>query len=158
VSTASIPNRPAFRAQEVCEIASVQPYVLRGWEAEFPDLGVAKVPNGPRVYRRADVERVLRLKHLIQVEGLTLSGARRRLEEEAAPDLFDVGANGADGVGNPEGVVAPVADHQVRAHLQEVRQGLQWILETLETSRVDTFELAAVTGKARKSAGRKVAK
>ena len=89
VTSVVIPNRPAFRAQEVCEIAEVQPYVLRGWEAEFPDLGVAKAPNGPRVYRRADVERVLKLKHLIQVEGLTLAGARRRLEEQDEPDLLE---------------------------------------------------------------------
>lgn len=148
VSTASIPNRPAFRAQEVCEIASVQPYVLRGWEAEFPDLGVAKVPNGPRVYRRADVERVLRLKHLIQVEGLTLSGARRRLEEEAEPDAAVDEVSGSDGVGGEVGL--PFVTDEARAHLQEAKQGLQWILKTLETSRVDAFELAAVTGKARK--------
>jgi DNA-binding transcriptional MerR regulator len=71
----------------VCEIAQVQPYVLRSWEAEFQDLGVAKVQGGPRVYRRADVERVLRIKHLLFVEGLTIAGARRKLQDEqpAAP-------------------------------------------------------------------------
>src|SRR4026209_2870513 len=77
-----IPNRSLFRQPEVCEIAEVQPYVLRSWEAEFPDLGVAKTPGGPRIYRRADVERVLRLKHLLFGDGLTLAGARRRLSEE----------------------------------------------------------------------------
>ena len=75
VSTVEIPNRSLFRQPEVCDIAQVQPYVLRTWEAEFPDLGVAKTQGGPRVYRRADVERVLRLKHLLFVEGLTLAGA-----------------------------------------------------------------------------------
>ena len=75
-----IPNRSLFRQPEVCEIAQVQPYVLRSWEAEFPDLGVAKTAGGPRVYRRADVERVLRIKHLLFVEGLTLAGARRKLQ------------------------------------------------------------------------------
>ena len=60
----------------------MQPYVLRSWEAEFPDLGVAKTQGGPRVYRRADVERVLRIKHLLFVEGLTLAGARRKLQDE----------------------------------------------------------------------------
>lgn len=78
-----IPNRSLFRQPEVCEIASIQPYVLRSWEAEFPDLGVAKVQGGPRVYRRADVERVLRIKQLLFVEGLTLAGVRRRLSEDA---------------------------------------------------------------------------
>jgi DNA-binding transcriptional MerR regulator len=77
-----IPNRSLFRQPEVCEIAQVQPYVLRSWEAEFQDLGVAKVQGGPRVYRRADVERVLKIKHLLFVEGLTLAGARRRLQDE----------------------------------------------------------------------------
>ena len=81
-----IPNRSLFRQPEVCEIAQVQPYVLRSWEAEFKDLGVAKTQGGPRVYRKADVERVLRIKHLLFVEGLTIAGARRRLQdEEVAP-------------------------------------------------------------------------
>lgn len=86
--TVEIPNRSLFRQPEVCELAQVQPYVLRSWEAEFPDLGVAKTEGGARVYRRVDVERVLRLKNLLFVEGLTLAGARRRLAEEgksAAP-------------------------------------------------------------------------
>ena len=86
-----IPNRSLFRQPEVCEIAQVQPYVLRSWEAEFQDLGVAKVQGGPRVYRKADVERVLKIKHLLFVEGLTLAGARRRLQDEQgtpAPDAM----------------------------------------------------------------------
>jgi DNA-binding transcriptional MerR regulator len=82
VTTAEIPNRSLFRQPEVCEIAQVQPYVLRTWEAEFPDLGVAKTEGGPRVYRRADLEFVLRIKHLLFVEGLTLAGARRKLLDE----------------------------------------------------------------------------
>ena len=77
-----IPSRSLFRQPEVCEIAQVQPYVLRSWEAEFQDLGVAKTQGGPRVYRRADVERVLRIKHLLFVEGLTIAGARRKLQDE----------------------------------------------------------------------------
>lgn len=91
-----IPNRSLFRQPEVCEIAQVQPYVLRSWEAEFQDLGVAKVQGGPRVYRRADVERVLRIKHLLFVEGLTIAGARRKLQDEqlvaapASPELDDL--------------------------------------------------------------------
>ena len=56
--------------------------MLRSWEAEFPDLGVAKTAGGPRVYRRADLEFVLRIKHLLFVEGLTLAGARRKLFDE----------------------------------------------------------------------------
>ena len=84
VTTVEIPNRSLFRQPEVCEIAQVQPYVLRSWEAEFPDMGVTKTEGGPRVYRRADLEFVLRIKHLLFVEGLTLAGARKKLLEESA--------------------------------------------------------------------------
>ena len=169
VSAVSIPNRPAFRAQEVCEIADVQPYVLRGWEAEFPDLGVAKTPSGPRVYRRADVERVLKLKHLIQVEGLTLAGARRRLEEQASPDLFEEVAQAEQqkaarvaqkpkAVTPVETVVAgplekPSMNGEAKVHLQEAREGLQWILNTLNGSdgSASEFALAAGAAKAKRS-------
>ena len=82
MTTIEIPNRSLFRQPEVCEIAQVQPYVLRTWEAEFPELGVKKSESGPRVYRRADLEFVLRIKHLLFVEGLTLAGARRKLIDE----------------------------------------------------------------------------
>lgn len=123
MSPAAIPNRAVFRAQEVCELAEVQPYVLRSWEAEFPDLGVAKNAQGPRIYRRADVERVLRIKHLLFVDGLTLAGARRRMTEEglAAPDEE---VNDAD--------VAAMLDADTRQGLRDVRRGLQWILGVLD--------------------------
>jgi len=76
-----------FKAAEVCELVKVQPYVLRSWESEFKDLGVAKSGSTARVYRREDVELVLRIKHLLLIEGLTLAGVRRRLEEESEPPL-----------------------------------------------------------------------
>src|SRR5262245_29488256 len=114
-----IPNRALFKAAEVCDLVKVQPYVLRSWEAEFPDLGVSKAAGGPRVYRRTDVEQVVRIKHLLLVEGLTLAGARRKLQEEAAPVAAD----------------APVIDELIGRHtrdrLTEVKRGLQSILELL---------------------------
>src|SRR6202007_2869133 len=72
-----IPKRALFKAAEVCDLAQVQPYVLRSWEAEFPELGVSKSDGAPRTYRRTDVEQVLRIKHLLLVEGLTLAGGGR---------------------------------------------------------------------------------
>ena len=67
-----IPKRALFRAAEVCDLLKVQPYVLRTWESEFPELRIAKTSGGPRVYRRTDVEQVMRIQHLLLVEGLTL--------------------------------------------------------------------------------------
>jgi DNA-binding transcriptional MerR regulator len=83
-ASAESQKRAWLKAGEVCELAQVQPYVLRTWELEFPDLGVTKTPGGPRMYRRADLDRVLRIKQLVFGEGLTLAGARRKIEEERA--------------------------------------------------------------------------
>ncbi len=118
-----IPNRPVFRSQEVCEIAAVQPYVLRSWEAEFPDLGVAKTPAGPRMYRRADVEKVLRIKHLLFVDGLTLAGARKQLQQEGGTRAAAAAIDDAD--------VAAMLDEEARQSLRDIRGGLQWILGVL---------------------------
>ena len=116
VDSVEIPNRSLFRQPEVCEIAKVQPYVLRSWEAEFPDLGVAKTAGGPRVYRRVDVERVLQLKHLVYVEGLTLAGARRKLSEEH-PDAT------ADSAALNE--VAELLGADARDRILHVKRGLR---------------------------------
>ena len=116
VDPVEIPNRSLFRQPEVCEIAKVQPYVLRSWEAEFPDLGVAKTAGGARVYRRVDVERVLRLKHLLYVEGLTLAGARRKLSEEHPESASDSTALNE---------VAELLGADARDRILQVKRGLR---------------------------------
>jgi DNA-binding transcriptional MerR regulator len=126
-----IPKRALFKAAEVCDLTKVQPYVLRCWEAEFPDLGVAKTAGAPRVYRRADVEQVLKIKHLLMVEGLTLAGARRRLEEESAPVARDVP------------VIDDLIGQNTRERLTEVKRGLRWILELLAQNGPREFRLVA---------------
>jgi DNA-binding transcriptional MerR regulator len=121
VADVEIPKRALFKPSEVCEIASVQPYVLRSWESEFPDLGVAKSPGGPRIYRRSDVERVLRIKQLVFNDGLTLAGVRRRIDEEAPPVLEDADA-------------APIKEllgRNAKERLAEIKRGLIGILELL---------------------------
>lgn len=105
-------------------MAGVPSYVLRGWEAEFPDLGVAKSAGAPRVYRKADVEFVLRLKDLILVDGLTLAGARKRLLEAGAMAPPPEVVNDDD--------VAAMMDEAARASLKDVKRGLQWILGVLD--------------------------
>ena len=134
-----IPNRSLFRQPEVCEIAQVQPYVLRSWEAEFQDLGVAKVQGGPRVYRKADVERVLKIKHLLFVEGLTLAGARRRLQDEQGTPLPD------------GGVLDDLLTTDARERILSVRKSLRELSAMLaqrpSAGAVDEFTLEAPVAK-----------
>ena len=149
VENVTIPKRPVFRSPEVCEIAQVQPYVLKSWEAEFPDLGIAKSPGSPRIYRRADVERVLRLKHLLFVDGLTLAGARKQLTQEGAMPSDEV-ISDAD--------VASMVDEHTRQSLRDVRRGLHWILGVLNgnglTPEDRVLTAAPVRASDRKSAAK----
>jgi DNA-binding transcriptional MerR regulator len=77
-----IPNKLFFKIGEVCEITDTQPYVLRYWESEFAALAPAKNSSGQRIYRRRDIETVLRIKQLLYEEGFTIAGAKKRLEAE----------------------------------------------------------------------------
>ena len=127
-----------YKAADVCEIAEVQSYVLRSWEKEFPGIGVQKSPDSPRLYRQSDLDQVLRIKQLVFGEGLTLSGARRRLEESAPA---------SKGVSDSE--VAEVLDalaSDARTRIAYVRDGLRSILKMLSSAPgtvvvVDDFQL-----------------
>jgi DNA-binding transcriptional MerR regulator len=112
-------KRELFKSIDVCEMAQLQPYVLRSWEAEFPGLGQPAGAVGGRLYRRSDVELVLRIKQLVFAEGLTLAGARRRLEEaREGPSVASV-------------AVADALGEMARSRLRQVRSGLEAILQLL---------------------------
>ncbi|MGH9324329.1 MAG: MerR family transcriptional regulator [Vicinamibacteria bacterium] len=78
----NIPSKLFFKIGEVCEITDTQPYVLRYWESEFPALAPAKNNSGQRIYRRRDIETILRIKTLLYEEGFTIAGAKKKLEQE----------------------------------------------------------------------------
>jgi DNA-binding transcriptional MerR regulator len=120
----------------------LQPYVLRSWEAEFPGLGVSKAAGSARVYRRSDVEQVARIKHLLLVEGLTLAGARRKLEEEAPPVIDEPAMN-------------ELLGRNARERLTAIKLGLRSILDLLSSKR-DTreFRLSPPPAASAKSASR----
>ena len=77
-----IPEKLYFKIGEVCELIKVQPHVLRYWETEFPMLAPEKNRAGQRVYRRKDVEMVLRIRDLLYEEKFTIAGAKKKLQDE----------------------------------------------------------------------------
>ena len=120
-----IPNKLFFKIGEVCEITDTQPYVLRYWESEFPALAPAKNSSGQRIYRRRDIETVLRIKQLLYEEGFTIAGAKKKLEAEMA---------GRAVTPLPPGVEAPAPNagsDRVQA-LRQVREQLREILTLLD--------------------------
>jgi DNA-binding transcriptional MerR regulator len=140
------PKRELFKAADVCEVVQVQPYVLRSWEAEFPQIGQVPAGGGPRLYRRSDVELVLRIKQLVFEEGLTLSGARRRLEEDEGGER-----NGASVL------VQEALGDRVREKLQKVKSGLQSILTMLSDNEPE-LRLVAPSAPKKKSVAKSKAK
>jgi DNA-binding transcriptional MerR regulator len=115
-----------LKAVDVCEMAQLQPYVLRSWEKEFPGIGVQKSPETPRLYRQSDLEQVQRIKQLVFGEGLTLAGARKRLERDTPAQQ-----------GASEEEVAEVLEalaSDARTRIAHVRDGLKSILKMLSAA------------------------
>jgi DNA-binding transcriptional MerR regulator len=132
-----IPNKLFFKIGEVCEITDTQPYVLRYWESEFPTLAPAKNSSGQRIYRRKDIETVVRIKQLLYDEGFTIAGAKKRLEVEMGgrtPTPASQAANAASAGGATTPAAAtPTGNHDpTRAALKEVREQLREILTLLD--------------------------
>jgi DNA-binding transcriptional MerR regulator len=81
-----IPDKLYFRIGEVAGLCRLPAYVLRFWETEFPQLKPIKSSTGQRMYRKRDVESVVRIKKLLYEEGYTIAGARAQLREEIKSD------------------------------------------------------------------------
>jgi DNA-binding transcriptional MerR regulator len=77
-----IPDKLYFRIGEVASLCRLPAYVLRFWETEFPQLKPVKSSTGQRMYRKRDVESVVRIKKLLYEDGFTIAGARAQLREE----------------------------------------------------------------------------
>ncbi len=76
-----IPEKLYFKIGEVAELAGVEPYVLRYWETEFKEIHPVKSRSKQRLYRKKDIETVLRIKGLLYEEGFTIEGARKKIRE-----------------------------------------------------------------------------
>jgi DNA-binding transcriptional MerR regulator len=116
-----IPDKLYFRIGEVSELCRLPAYVLRFWETEFPQLKPTKSSTGQRMYRRRDLEHVLRIKQLLYSEGYTIAGAREHLKQEARA----VKAQTA----------LPFAPPRPKGEWKRVRQGLQEILTLLSPKK-----------------------
>src|SRR5579863_1065912 len=115
-----IPDKLYFRIGEVATLCRLPAYVLRFWESEFPQLKPVKSSTGQRMYRKRDVEHVLRIKQLLYEQGFTIAGARQQLRAEAKPDKTQT---------------AIPFPSQSTAELQHIRQGLREILNLLSARR-----------------------
>jgi DNA-binding transcriptional MerR regulator len=110
-----------YKIGEVCKLADVQPYVLRYWETEFPQLAPNKSGGGQRLYTRREIDTVLRIKELLYRDGFTIAGAKKKLEEGDAPEPVVVAE-----------APAPAHNSDVAKALVTVKKELTAILRMLE--------------------------
>src|SRR5579864_2484232 len=111
-----IPDKLYFRIGEVARLCRLPAYVLRFWESEFAQLKPVKSSTGQRMYRRRDVENVLRIKQLLYEQGFTIAGARQQLRSEAKADKTQ------------SAITFPT---HASPDLQNIRRGLREILSLL---------------------------
>src|SRR5579863_10526054 len=113
-----IPEKLYFRIGEVSKLCRLPAYVLRFWETEFPQLKPVKSSTGQRMYRRKDVDTLMRIKKLLHEDGFTIAGARQHLKE------------------NKTEKTQPLLPFPHRSNdLKHIRQGLREILGILSKKR-----------------------
>lgn len=115
-----IPDKLYFRIGEVATLCHLPAYVLRFWESEFPQLRPVKSSTGQRMYRKRDVESVMRIKQLLYEQGFTISGARQQLRAEVKSDKSQTA------------IPFPT---QAVPEIQHIRQGLREILDLLSARK-----------------------
>jgi DNA-binding transcriptional MerR regulator len=113
-----------YRIGEVSRLTETKAFVLRYWETEFPMLQPVKDPNGHRLYRREDVETVLRIKRLLYDEGFTIAGARRHLREAESGSPED------PALGEQAGEAPATIGRKVLLDLRDALRGFLTLLES----------------------------
>ena len=112
-----IPDKPYFKIGEAARLVAVKPYVLRYWETEFSSLRPQKTKSQQRLYRRKDIELLLKIRQLLYAERFTIEGARARLRE----------------LGHDEGAPPPVPPPDVDVEaLKKLKKGLVELYRMVE--------------------------
>jgi DNA-binding transcriptional MerR regulator len=111
-----------FRIGEVSQVTGINPHILRYWESEFQILAPNRRLSKQRLYRQADIDLILTIKHLLEDEKYTLQGVKQYLAEHRAN--LEVSRQ-------PAPLPSP-ADSRPGAVVQMVREELLAILDVLD--------------------------
>ena len=116
-----IPERVYFRIGEVSSLVGVDTHVLRYWESEFKVIKPRRAKSKQRLYRKKDVENLLRIRALLHDEGYTIAGARRLLKSPGRKKSF---------ASKKLLAKKPNSDQN---HLDEIKQELEEILQQISS-------------------------
>lgn len=109
------PNKLVYKLEEISRLSHLDPKVIESWEKEFYFLNAGETGSGAKIFRKKDLVIILRIKELLEKEGLTLAGAKRKIEEE-----FGIKKS------------SRVHPDRLKKTLFRVREQLQDIISTLE--------------------------
>ncbi len=104
-----------YRLDEVSRLVKLEPEVIERWEREFSFIHAGQTGTGQKIFRQKDIDIILRLKELVVQEGLTLAGAKRKIEAE-----FERRSGGPL---HPDRLKKALVD--VRANLQDIADQLR---------------------------------
>jgi len=115
-------ERLYYRIGEVSRITGLKPHVLRYWESEFKAIKPHKGGSLQRLYRRKDLDLILKIKKLLYEDGFTIAGAKRKIRDLERLEnkhtklrLVEKGSNGKT--------------HELLVALQEELRGIRKMLE-----------------------------
>lgn len=128
-----------FKIGEVAQIVGVPAYVLRYWETEFKVIRPQKSRTQQRVYRRRDVETLLKIKHLLYAKKFTIAGARQQLRL------------GGDAVEMAPPSIRYLASQSLAALRESLDELITWVeaAETTAAAAADPVEFIRARGGAR---------
>ena len=153
-TTVNIPKRASYKASDVCQLVGIEPYVLRSWTEEFPELGKSKTNGSARVFRYRDVQLAVRLKHLLFTEGLTLGGARRKIDEENETAQIEANPD----VKEPRTIQLSKENQnkkRLRLEITEVKKELKSLLRLLDSDNVPAIGAKKAAKRQRSNASSK---
>ncbi|WP_321402737.1 MerR family transcriptional regulator [Maridesulfovibrio sp.] len=89
-----------YKIGQAAKLVGLKSYVLRFWEGEFEQLEPIRTDSGQRLYTGDHIALIKRIKTLLHDEGLTIEGARKRLDSPE-DDLVQGGQDSAGAVHDP---------------------------------------------------------
>jgi len=114
-------DRLYYRIGEVSRITGIKPHVLRYWESEFKVIKPHKGISLQRLYRRKDLDLILKIKRLLYEEGFTISGAKRKIRDLGRAENRKMKSMGTEKRSNGK-------DHELLLTIREELRGIRKML------------------------------
>lgn len=115
-------ERLYYRIGEVSRITGLKAHVLRYWESEFKVIRPHKGGSLQRLYRRKDLDIILKIKKLLYEEGFTIAGAKKKIRDMERLENKQMKLQPADKGSNGKA-------HEFLTDLQEELKGIRKMLE-----------------------------